>query len=116
MDAADATKEHERCGSHLVAPMMVANLAGTLLIKRVLERPSQLAGGAVALASAAAAIEVFGWTERHAGTPMARALKRPGYEIQRVVGTREPDERQLEVGRAALEEILRVENGVSTPD
>jgi uncharacterized protein YqhQ len=26
-----------------------------------------------------------------------------------VMGTREPDERQLEVGRAALEEILRVE-------
>jgi uncharacterized protein YqhQ len=114
-DAADATKEHERCGSHLVAPMMVANLAGTLLIKRVLERPSQLAGGAVALASAAVAIEVFGWTERHAGTPVARALKRPGYEIQRVVGTREPDERQLEIGRAALEEILRVENGARTP-
>ena len=40
-DAADATKEHERCGSHLMAPMMVANLAGTLLLKRVLERPSR---------------------------------------------------------------------------
>jgi uncharacterized protein YqhQ len=26
-----------------------------------------------------------------------------------VIGTREPDERQLEVGRAALAEILRVE-------
>jgi uncharacterized protein YqhQ len=26
-----------------------------------------------------------------------------------VLGTREPDERQLEVGRAALAEILRVE-------
>jgi uncharacterized protein YqhQ len=36
-------------------------------------------------------------------------LRRPGYEIQRVVGTREPTEAQLEVGRAALAEILRVE-------
>jgi uncharacterized protein YqhQ len=114
-DAADATKEHERCGSHLVAPMMAANLAGTLLVKRVLEKPSPLANGAVALTSTAVAVEVFAWTERHAGTPMARALKRPGYEIQRVVGTREPDERQLEVGRAALAEILRAENGASTP-
>ena len=26
-----------------------------------------------------------------------------------MIGTREPDERQLEVGRAALAEILRVE-------
>jgi uncharacterized protein YqhQ len=114
-DAAAATKEHERCGSHLVAPMMAANLAGTLLLRKTLEKPSQLAVGAVSLASAAVAVEVFGWTERHAGTPVARALKRPGFEIQRVLGTREPDERQLEVGRAALAEILRVENGAATP-
>ena len=40
---------------------------------------------------------------------MTKALKRPGYELQRLIGTREPDERQLEVGRAALAEILRVE-------
>jgi uncharacterized protein YqhQ len=74
------------------------------------EQPGPLAGGAVALASTAAAVEVFAWTERHAESPLARALKRPGYEIQRLIGTREPDERQLEVGRAALAEILRVED------
>ena len=109
-DAADADKEHERCGSHLMAPMIAANLAGTLLLKRALERPSALAGGAVALASTAAAVEVFAWSERNAESPIARALKRPGYELQRAFGTREPDERQLEVGRAALAEILRVES------
>ena len=38
-------------------------------------------------------------------------MRRPGFEIQRVVGTREPTEEQLEVGRAALAEILRVEGG-----
>jgi hypothetical protein len=114
-DAADAQKEHDRCGSHLVAPMLAANAAGAVLLKRTLERPGPLATGAVSLASAALALEVFAWSERHAGTPAARALKRPGYEIQRLLGTREPDERQLEVGRAALAEILRVENGVPTP-
>ena len=108
-DAADATKEHDRCGSHLVAPMLAANLAGTVLLRRAVERPGPLAGGAVALASTAAAVEVFAWCERHAETRTARLLKRPGFEIQRAVGTREPDERQLEVGRAALAEILRVE-------
>jgi uncharacterized protein YqhQ len=108
-DAADAAKEHDRCGSHLVAPMLASNLAGALVLKRVLERPNALAGGAVAVASAAAAVEVFAWSERNAGTSLARALRRPGYEIQRLWGTREPDARQLEVGRAALEEILRVE-------
>jgi uncharacterized protein YqhQ len=114
-DASDASKEHERCGSHLVAPMLAANVAGTVLLRKALERPNALAGGVVALASTAAAVEVFAWSERHAGTPVARALKRPGFELQRALGTREPDERQLEVGRAALAEILKVEDGVQTP-
>ena len=72
-------KEHERCGSHLVAPMLAANLAGTLLLRaRARAARTPLAGGAVALASTAVAVEVFAWSERHAGTPVARALKRPG--------------------------------------
>src|SRR3954469_4004819 len=112
-DAADAEKEHERCGSHLMAPMLAANVAGTLLLKRAMEHPTPLAGGAVALAGTAAAVEVFAWSERHADSPVSKALKRPGYELQRALGTREPDERQLEVGRAALAEILRVEEDQS---
>ena len=108
-DAADTDKEHDRCGSHLVAPMLASNVAGTLLLRRAVERPGPLAGGAVALASTAAAVEVFAWCERNSETRTARAIRRPGFEIQRVIGTREPDERQLEVGRAALAEILRVE-------
>src|SRR5918996_502950 len=115
-DARDATKEHDRCGSHLVAPMLASNLAGTLLLRRAVERPGPLAGGAVALASSAVAVEVFAWCERNAQTRAARALKRPGFEIQRLVGTREPDERQLEVGRAALAEILRVEDATMRID
>jgi uncharacterized protein YqhQ len=113
----DHTKEHDRCGSHLVAPMMVSNLTGTLLLRRLLEKPGPAAGGAVALASTAAAVEVFAWCERHADSALARAVRRPGFELQRVLGTREPDERQLEVGRAALDAILRAEgqDGVSTP-
>jgi uncharacterized protein YqhQ len=108
-DPEDAAKEHDRCGSHLVAPLLASNLAGTLLLRRTLLRPGPLAGGAVALASTAVAVEVFAWCERNAETRLARALRRPGFEIQRLVGTREPDEPQLEVGSAALAEILRVE-------
>jgi hypothetical protein len=108
-DAADAAKEHDRCGSHLVTPLLASNLAGALLVRRVLERPGPVAGAGVAVASTAAAVEVFAWCERNAGTRLARALRRPGFELQRLIGTREPDERQLEVGRAALAEILRVE-------
>lgn len=108
-DPVASAKEHDRCGSHLVAPLLASNLAGTLLLRRAAVRPSPLTGGAVALASTALAVEIFSWCERNSGTRMARALRRPGFEIQRLVGTREPDETQLEVGRAALAEILRVE-------
>jgi uncharacterized protein YqhQ len=108
-DARDATKEHERCGSHLVAPMLVSNLAGTLLLRAATEKPGPMANAGVAVASSAVAVEIFSWCERNAASPLARAIKRPGFEIQRLVGTREPDERQLEVGRAALAEILRAE-------
>jgi uncharacterized protein YqhQ len=111
-DVADvrlASKEHDRCGSHLVAPLLAANLAGTALLRSVIEKPSPLAGAAVQLASIGAAVEVFAWSERHGESALARALRRPGHELQRVIGTREPTAEQLEVGHAALAEILRVE-------
>ena len=74
-DAADATKEHERCGSHLVAPMLASNLAGTLLLRRAVEKPGPLAGGAVALASTAVAVESSGGAaaRRHAHGAGAQA-------------------------------------------
>jgi len=108
-DAADAAKEHDRCGSNLVAPLLASNVAGTVLLHRVVERPGTVANGVVAIGSIAAAVEVFAWSERHSDTRLARALRRPGYELQRAIGTREPTDEQLDVGRAALAEILRVE-------
>jgi uncharacterized protein YqhQ len=108
-DAADAAKEHDRCGSNLVAPMLAANVAGATLLRRAIERPGPVANTAVAVGSMAVAVEVFAWAERHGDSRLARALRRPGYELQRRMGTREPTEAQLAVGRAALAEILRVE-------
>jgi uncharacterized protein YqhQ len=107
-DAAEADKEHDRCGSNLVAPMLAAATFGNVAARRAgLRGPkTELAVG---LGSAAFAVEVFAWSERHPDTALARLLRRPGFEIQRAVGTREPTEEQLEVGRAALAEILRVE-------
>jgi uncharacterized protein YqhQ len=108
-DAADAAKEHDRCGSHLMAPLLASNLAGAALLRRVLAHPGAAAQMAVGVASLGIAVEVFAWSERHSATTTARLLRRPGHELQRVLGTREPSEAQLEVGRAALAEILRVE-------
>ena len=107
-DAADAEKEHDRCGSNLVAPMLAAAAVGNVAARRAgLRGPA--AEAVVALGSAGVAVEVFVWAERHDGTALSRMLRRPGFEIQRVVGTREPTAEQLEVGAAALDEILRVE-------
>jgi uncharacterized protein YqhQ len=108
-DAAGVAKEHDRCGSHLMAPLLATNLAGAALLRRTLERPGPGAQLAVGVASLGLAVEVFAWSERHAGSRAARALRRPGHELQRVLGTREPTAEQLEVGRAALAEIVRVE-------
>lgn len=108
----DSMKEHDRCGSHLVAPLLSSSVAGTVAARRAGLR-GPLADGAVALGSMAVAVEIFGWSERHAETALARALRRPGYEIQRVVGTREPSEEQIEVGRLAMEEILRAEGAAT---
>jgi len=113
-DTVDATKEHERCGSNLVAPMLASTVMGSVAARRAgLSGP--VADGVVGLGSMAVAVEVFGWSERHAHTALARALRRPGHEIQRAVGTREPSDEQIEVGEAALAEILRVE-GVPASD
>ena len=107
-DAQDASKEHDRCGSHLVAPMLSTSVAGTVAARRAgLRGPA--VEGAIALGSMAVAVEIFGWSERHSGSKLARAFRRPGHELQRAIGTREPDGEQLEVGRRAMEEILRVE-------
>ncbi len=107
--ARDASKEHDRCGSHLMAPLMAANVAGTSLLRRVVEQPTQAQGIALQLASIGVAVELFAWSERHADSLAARVMRVPGYELQRVIGTREPTDEQLEVGYAALAEILRVE-------
>ena len=107
-DAADTDKEHDRCGSHLVAPMLTAAALGNVAVRRAgLRGPA--ADAAVGLGSAAVAVELFAWGERNPESRLTRLLRLPGHEIQRVVGTREPTEEQLEVGRAAVEEILRVE-------
>jgi uncharacterized protein YqhQ len=88
--------------------MLSTTVAGTLAARKAgLKGPA--VDGAIALGSVAIAVEMFGWSERHSGSALARMFRRPGTELQRAVGTREPDESQLEVGRLAMEEILRVE-------
>lgn len=108
-DPATVPKEHDRCGSNLIAPMMLLSIAGTVLLERLVERPGPLARGAVGLAGASLAVEMFAWSDRNHGAPLAEAFHAPGREIQRRLATKAPTPQQLQVGVAALAEILRAE-------
>jgi uncharacterized protein YqhQ len=108
-DPASVPKEHDRCGSNLIAPMMLLSAGGTVMLERLVERPSPLARAAVGLGGASLAVEMFAWSDRHHGAPLAEAFHTPGREIQRHLATKEPTPEQLQVGIAALAEILRVE-------
>jgi uncharacterized protein YqhQ len=110
-DPAGVPKEHDRCGSNLITPMMLLSVGGTVLLERLVEKPSPAARAVVGLAGASIAVEMFAWSDRHHGDPLAEAFHTPGREIQRLVATKEPTPQQLEVGVAALAEILRAENG-----
>jgi uncharacterized protein YqhQ len=112
-DPGSANKEHDRCGSHLIAPMVVLSGAGQLILERLVDEPGPVARATVGMASVSAAVEVFAWAERNSESAAAEALRRPGTEIQRLVATREPTDEQLEVGTAALEEILRAEGAAA---
>jgi len=103
-------KEHERCGSHLVGPMLLTTAAGNLLAERApaqLRPAARLAGTVGAIA---ASVEIFGWMTRNADHPLSRALAKPGHELQHRLGTREPSPAQLEVAEAALRACLQLED------
>jgi uncharacterized protein YqhQ len=103
-------REHERCGSHLVGPLVTTTALGNVIAARA---PAHLRGTARAVASlgaVAASTEIFGWMTRHPGHPLARALARPGHELQHRLATAEPSPAQLEVAEAALAACLRLED------
>ena len=107
--AVDEPKEHERCGSNLIGPLLAFSVAGQVIVEGVLERPNSIARGAASLAATGAAVEVFAFAERKPDAALSRAVHGAGYEIQRLISTREPTAEQLEVGVAAVRELLRVE-------
>lgn len=102
-------KEHERCGSHLLGPLLLTSTAAGALAARAparLRGPARLAGSLGALA---ATTEIFGWMVRNPEHRLARALARPGHELQHRLATAEPTPEQLEVAEAALDACLELE-------
>ena len=102
-------KEHERCGSHLVGPMIVTSAVAGVAAERAPARYRTAARAAGALGALAASTEIFAWMTRNPTHPLARALAQPGHELQHRVGTDEPTPEQLEVAEAALHACLELE-------
>ncbi len=103
-------KEHERCGSHLLGPLLITSAAGNLVAQRA---PAASRGAArvfATIGALAAATEVFGWMTRHPAHPLARMLARPGHELQHRLATAEPSDEQLAVADAALAACVELED------
>ncbi len=109
VEAEETAKEHERCGTHLVAPMLIGAIGAASLAARAprsLRRPVAAVGS---LASIGFAFELFAWRERHPRSLGARALSGPGTALQRALATAEPGEAELEVADQALTALLAAE-------
>ena len=109
LDPADAPKEHQRCGSNLIAPLLVLSVTGQLLLERAVRCPGPASRALAGLASLSGAVELFAYAERRPDSPLGGAIHAAGDAIQRLYSTREPSPEQLQVGSAALREVLRAE-------
>jgi uncharacterized protein YqhQ len=105
-----AAKEHDRCGSHLIGPLLVASALANSAASVAPLRFRRPARGLATLGAVGAAVEVFAWMGRHPSHPLARALARPGHELQARLSTADPSPEQLAVAEAALAACLAAES------
>jgi len=108
-DSAAAAKEHDRCGSNIVGPYLLATIATNILARGRKGVKSPAASAAAGAASLGLALEALRWANKHGDSILARLMLSPGRAIQKVLTTSEPTSEQLEVGERALEELLRLE-------
>jgi uncharacterized protein YqhQ len=106
-------REHERCGSHLLGPLVITSAFGATLASRAPEELRAPARMTAQLGALAASTEIFGWMTRNPENPVARALARPGHELQHRFATAEPTPEQLEVAEAALAACLELEDAAA---
>lgn len=106
---AKAEKEHERCGSHLLGPLLATTAIGNVLAARAPAHLRTPARFGAQLLAVAASTEIFGWMVRNPDRRLARALAKPGHELQHRLATAEPSPEQIEVAEAALAACLELE-------
>jgi len=111
-----ARKEHERCGGHLIVPLLLTSAVGNVLASFAPERVRNHARTAAQIGALGASTEIFGWMTRNPENAVAQALAKPGHELQHRLTTAEPTPEQLEVAEAALGACLELERGDVRPD
>ena len=109
-------REHERCGSHLLGPLVASSALGATLASRAPEHLRAPARLTAQLGALAASTEIFGWMTRNPDNALSRALARPGHELQQRFATAEPTPQQLEVAEAALAACLELERKADGAD
>ena len=102
-------REHERCGSHLIGPLLATTAAANAVASTAPPRFRGLARAAASLGAIAASTELFSWMVRNPENKLARALAKPGHELQHRYATKEPSPEQVEVAEAALGACLELE-------
>src|SRR5260370_14614772 len=106
-----AKKEHERCGGHLVGPLVATSAVCNVLAGIAPQRLRTQARAVAQIGAVAASTEIFGWMTRNPENLVAQALSKPGHELQHRFSTAEPTLEQLEVAEAALAACLALEHG-----
>jgi uncharacterized protein YqhQ len=109
----DIAKEHERCGTHLIGPLIGATALANMLAAQLPERARKAGRLGGSLVAMGVAVEVFSWVDRNRGSKVASLLSRPGFAFQRAVATDEPSSEQLEVAERALSELLEAESAAA---
>jgi uncharacterized protein YqhQ len=102
-------KEHERCGSHLIGPVILTQAAAQTLASKAPERHRNTVRALGSLVALGASTELFAWMVRNPKRRLARALAKPGHELQHRLATAEPTSEQVEVAEAALRACLELE-------
>jgi len=108
-NAARHPKEHPRCGSNLVLPLLVATTVSNVVTRRVVGSSGPASRAVAGAASAGLAVELFAFAHRRPGHPVSRIVHLAGHTLQARLATREPEADDLEVGRAAMRALFRAE-------
>jgi len=89
-DAVAAPKEHDRCGTNLVGPFLLASVLANVLARDKHGRRTPLRSAVAGATSLGLALEGLRWADRHSDSAVARLMMLPGKAIQKGVTTSEP--------------------------